>query len=317
MSAVDLMVAPLVCRVYVYDEVRKRFHLAGGMDHHQWCLFTIHHTIVHPPASGHLQCPSAGATSFVFVGSAEGTVSVWDLTKPLQEWIAEKAAHFRHVGSERNETTTASQASHTEATSSEGALPTKPYQSPTSAGVQKEPPMCHQNEAPASPDLSLPSVPLQEGDGEALAGQLAQYLEFSAASSETAGENNITESTDEVSAITPPLPDSVSNYEPAAEMTKNTPGKEEGGGRSGAVKLSPSLVLSVHQSGVNAVDVCLVDGKQCLYVVLSGGDDTAITASLCRLHPQDIAMVTKKTHPSAHFSAVTGKLEVLVDLPQY
>lgn len=287
------------------------------MDHHQWCLFAIHHTIVHSPASGRLQGSSGEtASAFVFVGSAEGTVSVWDLTKLLQEWITEKAAHFRHVGSERNEAMTASQASPTEATSLAGTLTNIPRQSPTPAGTQKEPPECHQNVSPTTPDLSLPSVPLQEGDSEALVCQLAQRLEFSAVSSETEGEKDITEST-EGSAVVPLLPDSVSSYDPAAEMTKKTPGKEEGGGGSSAVKLSPSLVLSVHQSGVNTVDVCLVDGKECLYMVLSGGDDTAITASLCRLHPQNIAVVTRKTHPSAHFSAVTGKLEVLADLPQY
>ena len=298
------MVSPLACRVYVYDELRGRFHLACEMDHHPWCLFATHHTAVYSPSSSHLEGPAAKAAAvFVFVGTAEGTVSVWDLAAQLREWVAEKTSHWGGVGCERKPTATTSQASLTEAASLEEALSTSQSQSTTPANA----PLTHHPSVSPS-TVGLPSVPLHDEGSEALVNQVAQRLQPSHVNSERVGVSTITEGSGDGAAVVPLFLDTCTagNYDSAAELTKNTLGKEgEVGGVCG-VKPRPSLVLSVHQSGVNAVDVCRVDGNGCLYTVLSGGDDTAITASLCRLHPQGVGMVTRRTHPSAHFSAVTG-----------
>ncbi len=296
---------PFACRVYVHDEVRSRFHLAREMDHHPWCLFAIHHTVVYPPSSSHLQGPAAKAAAvFVFVGTAEGTVSVWDLTAQLREWVAEKTSHWGGVGCERKPTATTGQASLAETASLEEALKPSQRQStpPAPANVLTEPLTHHPSVSPRT--VGLPSVPLDDGGSEALVNQLAPRLQSSLVTSERVGVKTITEGTGEGATMVPVFLDTctAANYDSAAEPTKNTLGKE--GGVCG-VKPRPSLVLSGHQSGVNGVDVCRVDGNGCLYMVLSGGDDTAITASLCRLQPQ-VGIVTRKTHPSAHFSAVTG-----------
>lgn len=292
----------------MYDETCGRFHLAREMDHHPWCLFAVHHTIVHSLSSRHPQGPAAGGASvYVFVGSAEGAVSVWDLTVLLREWIAGKAAHCGRVRCELKEAATvSSQTRLTEATSLEETVTTAPRQSTTPAGVLKEPLTIHQSVSASAP--CLPSVPLHDGGSEASVSQLARCLESSAVSGVRAGEKAITESTGEGSVVVPLFPGTCTdtNHDPTAEMVENTLDKGGGGG-VGGVRKCPSLVFSAHQSGVNAMDVCQVDGKECLYMVLSGGDDMAISVSLCRLRPQDLGMVTSKTHPSAHFSAVTGK----------
>lgn len=288
----------------MYDEAYSRFHLASEMDHHPWCLFAIHHTVVYSPSSSHLVAKAAAV--FVFVGTAEGTVSVWDLTAQLREWVAAKTSHCVCVGGERKPTATTSQASLAEAASLEEELAPSQSQSTTTANVLNESLTHHPSVSPST--VGLPSVPLHDGGSEALVNQVAQRLQSSHVTSERVGEKTITEGTGGGATKVPLLLDTstASNYDSAAEPTKNTPGKEgEVGGVCG-VKPRPSLVLSAHRSGVNAVDVCQVDGNEYLYMVLSGGDDTAITVSLCRLHPQGVAMVTTKTHPSAHFSAVTG-----------
>ena len=79
-------------------------------------------------------------------------------------------------------------------------------------------------------------------------------------------------------------------------------GEEQDGNSS----IQPLSSIPSHQSGVNAVDFTCFDARRNLYLVASGGDDTALCVALVKLQPQSVAIVNKKTRPSAHYAAITG-----------
>ena len=90
-------------------------------------------------------------------------------------------------------------------------------------------------------------------------------------------------------------------------------GEEQDGNPS----IQPLSSIPSHQSGVNAIDFTCFDTQRKLYLVASGGDDTALCVALVKLQPQSVAIVNKKTRPSAHYAAITGMVYSRLTLKQF
>ena len=85
-------------RIYVFDDIRRRFHLIERTLQHKKCFFCIRHVTVttsDPEVNPVEQVspqgvPPANLTkrhAYILVGGASGETVIWDITRVLQEWI--------------------------------------------------------------------------------------------------------------------------------------------------------------------------------------------------------------------------------------